>query len=126
MLAKLPKVLIVAMLCFSIGLHWALLQSVAWVGMVVSYSRDGSIKEALSKTFDGNHPCKLCRVVAKGKKAGSKREPQTPIKKLDLFCGAASLVVCAPALCPLSTASPRVSTAFIEVPPKPPPRSLLG
>jgi hypothetical protein len=35
-LLKLPVVLA---LMVSIGLHWALLQSVAWVGMVVRYSR---------------------------------------------------------------------------------------
>ena len=43
----------VLVLVLSLGLHWALLQSIAWVGMIASYSRVASLAEALSKTFDG-------------------------------------------------------------------------
>ncbi len=36
-----------------------------WVGMAISYSQDSSsFSEALAKTFDGKHPCKLCKFVA--------------------------------------------------------------
>lgn len=60
---------IVACLMVSIGAQWAVLQGVAWVGMAVSYSvQDGSITEGLSKTFDGAHPCPLCKAVKKGVK----------------------------------------------------------
>ena len=31
---------------------------------------------ALSKTFDGKHPCKLCKLVKEGKKSESKSEAQ--------------------------------------------------
>ena len=48
---------------------WAVLQSVAWVGMVISYSQDATISEAVSMTFDGEHPCKMCKVVKEGRKA---------------------------------------------------------
>src|SRR3954467_3820383 len=85
-LSKLPKLLLVSLLCLSLGLHWLLLQSVAWIGMVVSYSQTDSIGIALVKTFDGQHPCKLCKVVQAGKSSERKQDAQKPIQKLDPFC----------------------------------------
>lgn len=42
------------------------LQGVAWMGMAVSYSiEEGSVSGGLSKTFDGEHPCPLCKIVKK-------------------------------------------------------------
>ena len=35
--------------------------------MIVDYSKRGSLCQAIAKTFDGAHPCSLCRVVNKGK-----------------------------------------------------------
>jgi hypothetical protein len=62
-----PKLLLVSALMVSIGAQWALLQGVAWVGMVLTYSmEEGSVAQGLSKTFDGKHPCPLCQVVKKG------------------------------------------------------------
>ncbi len=50
----------------SIGGQWMVLQGVAWVGMAVSYSlKEGSMSSGLSKTFDGEHPCPLCKAVKK-------------------------------------------------------------
>jgi hypothetical protein len=73
-------------LVLSIGLHWPILQSVAWMGMLVSYSRDVGVQEAITRTFDGKHPCKLCNLVAEGKKAEKKNPTDTSLKKLDLAC----------------------------------------
>ena len=39
MLSRLPKFLVALALAGSIGLHLAVFQSVAWVGMVISYSQ---------------------------------------------------------------------------------------
>jgi hypothetical protein len=64
---KAARFLLVCSLMVSIGAQWALLQGVAWVGMAVTYSvQDGSVAEGLSKTFDGEHPCPLCKMVKKG------------------------------------------------------------
>ncbi len=49
-----------------IGGHWLALQGVAWVTMLVDNSREGSFVEAVGKTFDGQHPCPLCKAVASG------------------------------------------------------------
>ena len=55
---RASKFLIVLALAFSLGLHWIFLQSVAWAGMVVNYSRTASLQEAVAKTFDGQHQAK--------------------------------------------------------------------
>jgi hypothetical protein len=46
------------------GGHWAMLQGVAWVTMVKDFSRTSSITQAVGKTFDGKHPCPMCKKIA--------------------------------------------------------------
>jgi hypothetical protein len=70
----LGKWLMVVSLCAAVGLHWTALQSVAWAGMLLNYSRCGSITSAVEKTFDGAHPCPLCKAIAKGQQGGKKQE----------------------------------------------------
>ena len=82
-------------LVLTLGLHWALFQAVAWTGMLITYSSDASLKEALVKTFDGRHPCSLCKVIRKGRaeeKAGGKQQVK-PVSKLELAL-AGSAVAC--------------------------------
>ena len=73
-------------LCAALGLHWAALQSIAWAGMLVSYSRTGSVTEAIVKTFDGRHPCPLCRAIGKSQESGKKPEAYWASGKFDLDC----------------------------------------
>lgn len=77
----------VIVLVLSLGLHWAVLQTVAWTGMVVSYSRDATFSEAVSRTFDGEHPCPMCKVIKQGQ-AEERGQPQKaqvkPGTKMDL------------------------------------------
>jgi hypothetical protein len=68
------KILIAIMLIVSVGAHWALLQSAAWVGMFIDYSQDSSLTISLHKTFDGQHPCCLCKAIAEGKKSEKKQQ----------------------------------------------------
>src|SRR5436309_11683888 len=69
MRTKIAQVLVVWTLICVIGGHWAILQSLAWAGMAINYSQESSFKQALAKTFDGQHPCKICKVVREGKKS---------------------------------------------------------
>jgi len=72
---------------FSIaGGHWAVLQTVAWTGMVIEYSKTSPITVALAKTFSGKAPCKMCKTIESGKETES-RLPATvkADKKLDKF-----------------------------------------
>jgi hypothetical protein len=54
--------------------------------MLVTYSRDASIFDAVSKTFDGEHPCKLCKEIQKGRGEEKKQDNETvkPGYKLEL------------------------------------------
>lgn len=76
--SRLARYGILAALMISIGVPWAALQSVAWVGMAVTYSLEtGSLSQGLSDTFDGEHPCPLCKAVAQGTNQDSeKKTPQ--------------------------------------------------
>ena len=72
---------------FSIaGGHWAVLQTVAWTGMAIEYSKDSPLAAALTKTFSGKAPCKMCKTIEAGKEKES-RLPATvkADKKIDKF-----------------------------------------
>jgi hypothetical protein len=70
------KWLMVLSLCAAIGLHWAALQSIAWVGMLISYSHSASVATAVAETFDGEHPCPLCKAIHKAEQTGKKQDIQ--------------------------------------------------
>ena len=120
------KWLAVVTLTFALGGHWAILQSVAWVTMVASYSQTAPLKTALVKTFNGEHPCPICQLVATGKKSEQKQETQKLLVKLDFFLAPTRL-----AIYPPSRARPRSDpggpgNSRREAPPTPPPRVLPG
>lgn len=88
--------LVVLALCLSIGLHWVALQSAAWVGMAVTYSMEtGSLSQGLSETFDGEHPCPLCKLVEHGtdaeKKSTDEKSPPNNLKELKLTLALSSI-----------------------------------
>ncbi len=64
------------------GGHWAALQTFAWVRMSVDYTvATGSVREGLTRTFDGEHPCELCRQVKVGLEKDRREESQKPGKE---------------------------------------------
>ncbi len=85
MRSRLGKTLVAVLLIVSIGGHWAFLQSVAWVTMVVDFSKEASLSVAVSKTFDGKHPCQLCQLVKRGKQSEKKREAIKAKAKTDYW-----------------------------------------
>lgn len=66
---------LVCLAMFSIvGGHWTVLQAVAWGQMLRDFSRDTTLTEAIARTFDGEHPCDLCKSV----RAGRENERKIP------------------------------------------------
>ena len=126
MFYRLPRLAIVAALACSIGLHWGFLQSVAWVGMVVSYSQDGSVGEALAKTFDGKHPCALCKAIAAGKKSEKKSEFPVAGKKFEFSYSATVFVFSAPTHFWKAAGLEVGADSLSHAPPVPPPKLALG
>lgn len=121
MFVRFAKWFVVAALVCVLGGHWAVLQVAAWTGMAISYSQNESISEALNKTFDGKHPCKLCQLVKAGKKAEQKSESKLDTKKLDSFVTSLSLFSFPP-LKPISTSHHFLLKSRIATPLSPPPR----
>jgi len=73
------------------GGQWALLQSAAWAGMLVSHLRTDGVPQAITKTFDGNHQCPLCKAVESGQKSEKKSEaaikvPQVEFPPTEFYC----------------------------------------
>src|SRR5436189_5771286 len=95
-LSRVSRLAIVLALAGSIGLPWALCQAVAWASMVATYSRDASLTEAIVKTFDGKHPCKLCQHISKSKQAEKKTDSTLDLKKFEFPYAPVSFVFKAP------------------------------
>lgn len=119
----MAKILVVLALTLTVGGHWILLQSAAWAGMLISYSKDSTLSEALLKTFDGNHPCKLCQMVQAGKRSERPHEIVKFETKFDYWLTTtAPLLVPPPPIVILSSPC-RPFRLLFDRPPTPPPRT---
>lgn len=116
------KWLTVLSLCAGLGLHWAALQSVAWAGMLVSYARTGSVATAITKTFDGKHPCPLCKAIAKGEQGRKKQDFQPGNVKIDMDIRTQAALLYPPSERGKRRGVSENALAFFVQPPVPPPR----
>jgi hypothetical protein len=124
--ARVPKVLVVLALASSIGLHWAFLQAVAWAGMVITYSYEGPVTEAVVKTFDGNHPCGLCKQIEKSKRTEKRTEYNFEFGKVKFPYAPMTFIFNRPPW--FYTIPPQDFSADLlaQAPPVPPPRSFIA
>jgi hypothetical protein len=113
-------------LAITIGLHWAFLQSVAWVSMVVCYSQEDCVCDALVKTFDGKHPCCLCTAIAKCRQSEKKPESAPVLKKFECSYSPAALMFSAPSAWWEPGWPQPLGSSLTQAPPSPPPRQLPG
>ena len=122
MARRLFQFSVAAALIIAVGGHWAVLQSVAWVSMAVTYSQTDTLEVALKKTFSGQHPCKLCIAVKEGQQEEQNQSVLKVETKLDFVCLQAIAYI-HPAL-PFTLHSPPSEMALprAEAPPVPPPR----
>ena len=82
---RLSRWLLIGMLFVAIGGHWAVLQTVAWATMIVDYSKNAPLTEAVQKTFDGQHPCQICKGIQKSRQSEKKSNALELTKKIELF-----------------------------------------
>ena len=118
--------LIALALASSIGLHWTFLQAVAWAGMIVSYSQEAPLGEAVAKTFDGQHPCTLCKQIAKGKQSEKKSDYKFELKKLEFPYTPFAFIFRSPSSFREMCAGDDEADLLTHAPAIPPPRSLLA
>ena len=110
------------MLVLAIGGHWACVQSIAWFRMTVAFSKSRPLSTALQMTFDGRHPCKLCKVVQSGRN-GERDKPAKPAQaKLECLCRDGRLSVFASPLQHTAIGGDDISVSRLDPPPIPPPR----
>jgi len=62
-------------LALLLGWNSTVLQGLAWCSMVVTYGQQAPLKTAVAWTFDGRHPCQLCRLAPKT--ASSEQQPKS-------------------------------------------------
>ena len=115
-------------LFLTLGVHWHLLQSVAWARMLADYSRTNSWSDAIERTFDGKHPCPMCVEIRDGRQQEERNRQETPWVSVErtldmLFEHRAAIVPQAPSAATTAVPFvPRGCDDFAASPPKPPPR----
>ncbi len=122
MLARLGHYLLILALLGATGGHWTLLQSVAWTTMVVEHARTAPLTVALAKTFDGKHPCQLCKKIEKGRETEQRPDLPPLTVKLEFFYVSARPLLYPPQVLPRPHTAHAAEGARVESPPVPPPR----
>lgn len=117
------KILVVIALVLTTGLHWAALQTVAWSTMLASNLCKQSVTTAVAETFDGGHPCPLCKAIAAGKKSEQKSEAISPVLKMEFPPVADRLVLIPPSQFQTVSFPDFFAAATFAKPLLPPPRS---
>jgi len=115
------------LLVIATGGPWAFLQSVAWTGMLINYSREVSFAEAVTKTFDGKHPCRLCQKIETGKQGEKKASSTLTLKRQEAFAQTAG--ICIGSFSDFELVSLLEFRPILfpsDSPPTPPPRSHCG
>jgi hypothetical protein len=119
------KIFLVLALVAMLGAHWALLQSVAWTAMLADNLQSSSFHDAVTKTFDGRHPCCLCKAIAAGKKSEGKTEFSFQSQKLEFPPLTEKIILISPSqfcLLPLENSAAKI---FAQKPLLPPPRAFF-
>jgi len=121
-LRQVGRIATIGALCCAIGMHWIVLQSLAWTTMLIDYSKRAPLCQAIAQTFDGAHPCSLCHVVNKGKSSEKKSDLQSPMPKIDMICVSRSGHSTRPFVPFEYTVRDFCSSQIGRSPPVPPPR----
>jgi hypothetical protein len=115
-------------LFFLLGGHWFTLQSVAWTRMFVGFARTDTLVAALDKTFDGEHPCRMCLGIREARQQEERQQNKLQLLKREklpeLLCEQRYRILpFAPADAGTAIAFvPRLHSDFLDSPPSPPPR----
>lgn len=119
---RFGHVLLVVALLGALGAPWIALQSVAWGTMLANFARTSDWSEAIQKTFDGQHPCALCKSIERGKKSEKKANVTVVVTKINLFHQAQAKLVFREGAGEELRAGNFASARRFEQPPLPPPR----
>ena len=93
---RAAKALVILAVALSLGLHWVLLQGVAWTGMFVSFAHQTTISEAFTKTFNGKNPCRICKLVRAGQQSEKATESLLTFEKIESLPCASEVLLMPP------------------------------
>jgi len=126
MLIRVGKPCIALALAFMLGGHWVVLQTVAWAAMLADNLQSCSVRDSLARTFDGKHPCPLCRAIAAGKKSEKKNEFTAAGQKLEFPPAGENAVLIGPSHFQLLPQADTFAESVFPRPPSPPPRGVAA
>jgi hypothetical protein len=125
-LKRLAHALTILTLMTAIGGHWAVLQSVAWTSMLAQNLRSNSLSQAVQRTFDGEHPCVICKSIAQAKQSEKRAEFTPELQKLEFSFTPTSFAFFPPSHF-YQVESPNLSLGVrVQAPPVPPPKPFRG
>lgn len=106
----------------------ALLQLGAWSWMLVSYTQESSLQQAIKETFGDERPCDICRVIdsAEDNQQSTPSEaPNTKLKEIKLMLGLARATTIAHAVAKPLTYIEQTDRllSMCRLVPTPPPRA---
>jgi hypothetical protein len=121
------NLLVVFILLGASGGQWVVLQSVAWAGMIVSNLRHDSLSTAVSHTFDGQHPCPLCKAIQSSRQSEKKSDVEIKITRLEFPpMDGYGRIDCENPFCCAAESSDEFSDSLASPPPLPPPRLITA
>jgi hypothetical protein len=122
---RLGKIFLVIPLVAMLGAHWALLQTVAWTTMLADNLRTHTLSESVTRTFDDQYPCPICKAIAAGKKSEKQNEFTLQMQKLEFPPVKENPVLIAPSNFQLLPHVNFFAESFIPTPLTPPPRGFF-
>ena len=125
MFVRFGKILVVAVVVLTTGLHWAALQSVAWTAMFAKNIRAECFAQAVTTTFDGKHPCCLCKAIAAAQKSEKKSEAVSFAVKMEFPPVPPAVAVYPPSQFVVIRPGDSFADLLPSKPPLPPPRFFL-
>jgi hypothetical protein len=123
---RVRNALLILVLLAGTGAHWGALQSVAWTRMLAENLRTTSFADAVSRTFDGQHPCSLCKVIANAKKSAKPAEFSQPLTKLEFPLATQTFFLVVSGRSELVPTGHEFVESLLHQPPTPPPRAICA
>lgn len=115
--------LAVVLLSLTLGWHWLALQSIAWASMLIERTGESSFSVAWTTTFDGQHPCRICKAVAEGQSDETRTTSTVSVHMLEAAAPTTlAVVISAPRVEPVALRAHPDPKSRADRPILPPPR----
>ena len=94
--------------------------------MLAQNLRTSSLSKAMERTFDGEHPCKLCKSIAIARQTEKKAEFAPELQKFEFPFTLSSFTFVPPSQFYEVGQPVEIPDCLVHSPPVPPPKQFLG